>query len=63
MTRSSCCLVELALKAPTGSNARSWEFVVVATPPKLARRGTFEPGVPGASTAGSDGVSIAATRR
>jgi nitroreductase len=34
-------LVELALKAPTGSNAQNWEFVVVkdpATKARLARR-------------------------
>ena len=34
-------LIELALKAPTGSNAQNWEFVVVKDPEvkaKLARR-------------------------
>ena len=34
-------LIELALKAPTGSNAQNWEFVVVKDPAvkaRLARR-------------------------
>ncbi len=34
-------LIELALKAPTGSNAQSWEFIIVRDPEvkaKLARR-------------------------
>ena len=34
-------LIELALKAPTGSNAQNWEFIVVRDPAvkaKLARR-------------------------
>ena len=34
-------LVELALKAPTGSNAQSWEFVVVRDPAVKARLGTL----------------------
>ena len=45
-------LIELALKAPTGSNAQNWEFVVVRDPDvkaKLARA----TGRPGSSTAGS----------
>lgn len=32
-------LIELALKAPTGSNAQSWEFVVVKDPAVKARLG------------------------
>jgi nitroreductase len=34
-------LVELALKAPTGSNAQSWEFVVVRDPTVKARLATL----------------------
>jgi len=34
-------LIELALKAPTGSNAQSWEFVVVRDPAVKARLGTL----------------------
>jgi len=37
-------LIELALKAPTGSNAQNWEFVVVRDPEvkaKLARLGAI----------------------
>jgi nitroreductase len=30
-------LIELALKAPTGSNAQNWEFVVVKDPAVKAR--------------------------
>ena len=34
-------LIELALKAPSGSNAQSWEFVVVRDPAVKARLGTL----------------------
>ena len=32
-------LIELALKAPTGSNAQNWEFIVVRDPAVKARLG------------------------
>src|SRR5689334_25434462 len=34
-------LIELALKAPTGSNAQNWEFVVVRDPAVKARLGNL----------------------
>ena len=34
-------LIELALKAPTGSNAQNWEFVVVKNPAVKARLGAL----------------------
>src|SRR5215467_2098896 len=34
-------LIELALKAPTGSNAQSWEFVVVKDPAVKAKLGNL----------------------
>ena len=40
-------LIELALKAPTGSNAQNWEFVVVKDPAvkaKFAELGFFTTG-------------------
>lgn len=37
-------LIELALKAPTGSNAQSWEFVVVKDPAVKATLGRYNRG-------------------
>ncbi len=37
-------LIELALKAPTGSNAQSWEFVVVKDPAVKAKLGAYNRG-------------------
>jgi nitroreductase len=37
-------LIELALKAPTGSNAQNWEFVVVRDPAVKARLGRLNRG-------------------
>jgi nitroreductase len=34
-------LIELALKAPTGSNAQTWEFIVVKDPAVKAKLGTL----------------------
>ena len=34
-------LIELALRAPTGSNAQNWEFIVVKDPAVKARLGTL----------------------
>lgn len=34
-------LIELALKAPTGSNAQNWEFVIVRDPAVKARLGRY----------------------
>jgi nitroreductase len=34
-------LIELALKAPTGSNAQNWEFIVVRDPAVKAKLGKF----------------------
>ena len=55
-------LIELALKAPTGSNQQNWEFVVVRDPAVKRNLGRLNRG-PGASTAASDGGSCATTRR
>src|SRR6188768_1387486 len=37
-------LIELALKAPTGSNAQNWEFIVVRDPAVRAKLGRFNRG-------------------
>jgi nitroreductase len=34
-------LIDLALKAPTGSNAQNWEFIVVKDPAVKARLGAL----------------------
>src|SRR5205823_2718365 len=43
-------VIELALKAPTGSNAQNWEFVMVKDPAVKERLGALTAG-PSASTA------------
>ena len=55
--------VELALKAPTGSNGQNWEFVVVKD---RGHQGRLRPAVPtgrGGSTAASGSGSPPGTRR
>ncbi len=54
-------LIELALKAPSGSNAQNWEFIVVRDPDVKAKRAaTARPGI---CAAGSGAGSRATTRR
>ena len=40
-------LIELALKAPTGSNRQGWEFIIVKDPQRESRAGGVQPAVMG----------------